>query len=316
MNIASCLSRRRVSFALVALWGGLAAAAPARVGASALHLVARADRGPGFAFALMADSSRYYTYLKEPDQVFSVDDVRHRSLQVPVPSGCRPRDVRFGLLLLDCSGASFPRVVQLGTGTSSEIRDADSSGAPEPDDLFAIGRDWLGGVSCGIGPSDCSQVYLNRSTLKRVVVSLSQDHDPAILLRDIDTLGLSPLRSPGRFSARIGRYTVRDQPGPNGFELALLREGGKLRVLSRCQNRCTSVSFGAGVVSWAEGPLAKAYLVRSRTKLTWRPPLAPAGSAALSVVHTSRSLLIETEQAGMGSQGTNAVYRARLPVKG
>jgi hypothetical protein len=304
--------RRGVALLSLACAASAALAAPGVAATPELRLIAT-DRGPAPSLGLVADATRFYAWPASTSHIKVVDDVAQRRANV---AGCPPRDARAGELLVDCGGASDPRVIEIDTGTSVSVADADAGGRRFPDTLFALGRHWIGGTSCE-DPGHCAQVYLNRRTGERRLFSVDGSDDVTTLQLDIDTPDLRPLAAPGVFSERIGNYTVSQRRRGSGHEL-VLTEGSRRRVLSRCTSvgaGCTSITFGGSLVTWAEGGTAYVYRLRSRRPLGMRPPTrADSDSRDLVVRHTRRSVLVLAVDVLGASDQARALYRAAAPT--
>jgi hypothetical protein len=318
-STGSCRSSGRAALAgalviaCVGTAGARAEAAPLRAIASADVSSTTSDPG----LIVQSDAHRWYAYQQTPGTVVAADTGTGHRREIATPTSCTPEAVRFGLVLLSCDRDPKARLVTLETGAATDFPDLDSrNGKPFPDSFSALGRYWLGGFTCESSPH-CAQVYINRVTQERRVVSIPDDADnPAVPLVDVDTPDLDPSSKSGLVDIRIGAYRLTQADDRAHPPLYLLHLGDRRR-LSRCRLACDYVSFGGGVITWSEGPVALAYSVRLQRTISWRVPFTPmVDGSVTTVVHTTRFVLVETTEAGNGGTGLHeTLYRASIPKR-
>src|SRR5204863_1438399 len=121
--------------------------------------------------AVRSDASRWYAYQEHRGTIVAVDTGAHARLAIDEPGRCSLEDLRFARILLDCYPDPVARLVSLPARTATDFAGVDTrNGPPSREDFFALGRYWLGGFTCEEG-GRCAQVYLNRRSLERRIIS-------------------------------------------------------------------------------------------------------------------------------------------------
>src|SRR4051812_33087965 len=150
-----------------------------------------------------------------PDTLRVVSLKQPSSRDYPIPDGCAARDVAGRDVLLQCADRSL-RDLHLDTGAITHFPQPATSDFQ----AVALGRYWVLGRSCdteGSSPA-CSFQHLNRS---------HQETIPSLTPRDIDTVGLRPLRA-----ENAGRMYLYLQGRPD--RLPVRRKGRASRSI-RCR---------------------------------------------------------------------------------
>ncbi len=174
-----------------------------------------------------------------------------------------------GFFLVNCvdsSGFTVPSVLSARTGKLLTIPGQGETFFPNADDFDRIGTRWLEGTTAGNGHPTTE--YLNWRTGR--VKNFGEASGAPEIPRDLDSTSLSALGPRGDFRLfqRDGSVTVSERISSRPAALLLGR--GKHRVvLDRCVRDCTSVSLGEGLVSWATGSSAHAYVLRTGKRLAW-----------------------------------------------
>jgi len=307
--------RRRVPAALAL---ALLLPAPGALGATD----ARRSLGASQSL-LLADGSRFAVYKAHPTKLTVVDAARKKRFRISVEPECSPGDVARALLLLGCrspaTGALRLHVVDLRSRAATQVPERtdqpDRGFDPATEGFGEVGRRWLAGASAESGR--VVRIYIDWRTGEKRTFGEESAYTP----RDLDSAGLEPV-APRRhedfafvfdapFSATPTRRTAQGAPA----DLTLFsggtagRLGTRVARIDGCSNSCGSISIGAGIVSWASGRSARAYLIRARRRLSWRfdRRLVPAGSNGQFVQHTRDAVYVSVFDASTSTYRLSAI---------
>lgn len=199
------------------------------------------------------------------------DDSRHTS-SVVRDTGCSPIGLRDATVLLRCDD-----------GSAMLLSTADGQRRTVPGRLAGqffsvIGRYWLYGEDCAGGGGSCSAVYLNWRTGEERAAHGSRDLDSP-------TLTLRPARRPPYVR------TARSRTGEAAerADISFVGRNGTV-LLSRCTQGCASVSYAAGLVTWIEADVVRAYEIARHRFSTY----FARGFRPRIVVHTSHRVYAQT----------------------
>jgi hypothetical protein len=257
--------------------------------------------------AVRSDASRWYAYQEHRGVVVAVDTRAHERVAVQEPGRCTLEDLRFARILLNCRADPVARLVKLPSRSVSDFADLEPSGDPFPDELFALGRYWLGGFTCD-PDSRCAEVYLNRRTMERRTNSPEDNGNPNALQADVDSPNLE-LRDTSRLvDVRSAGYGLTQGERPT--DPLVLTHNGRHRTLSACAITCTYATLGGGLATWYDGKL-RAYSLRLRQTYSWS---VPDDGRISAVVHTASTTLVETIRSGESSDTIHeTLYAAGVP---
>jgi hypothetical protein len=248
-------------------------------------------------FPLTTDGSRYAVAKMSENALTARDDLRGRRFEIPVEPGCYPKDMASGgLTLVACPGEDGQYRLSV-----LDVDDQSSTSVPyNPgyEGYSQIGRQWLQGADFGSG--HIVTAYLNWHTGARSYGEL--DGGP-YTPRDLDKPGLPALtiERPGDFTFATDSPFALTQTARNEREhparITLFRNfsrytlGKRVALLDPCPNACGSLSLGAGLATWSNGRFARAYVIKSRRRLSWRFPkaLLPPGESTGQVVGHTRT---------------------------
>jgi hypothetical protein len=238
--------------------------------------------------AVRSDTNRWYAYQEHRGMVVAVNTRAHTRLAIQQPGRCSLEDLRFGSILLNCRHDPLARIVSMPSGVVTDFPDIDpSSGQPFEDQFVALGRYWLGGYFCD---GKCGQVFLNRRSMERRMVSDYDNPYPDRLVADIDSPGLASKDTTREVDVRTGGYRLTQDDFDDPL---VLSHKGHHRTLSRCRPVCALATLGGGLVTWDDGKI-RAYSLRLRRTFSWREPLRSPDDFVTDVVHTSTTLLVNT----------------------
>jgi hypothetical protein len=258
--------------------------------------------------AVHSDASRWYAYQEHRGVVVAVDTRTHSRRSIHEPGRCSLEDLRFARILLDCRTDPVARLVKLPSGAPTDFTDVDpGSGDPFPDELFALGRYWLGGFTCD-PELRCAEAYLNRRTMERRIISPEDNGNPNALQADVDSPNLE-LRNTSRLvDVRSGGYRLTQGEDPT--DPLVLTHDGRRRRLSACAITCIHATLGGGLATWYDGKL-RAYSLRLQKTYSWS---LPDDGTVSAVVHTASTILVETIQSGASSNTLHErLYAAGVP---
>jgi hypothetical protein len=258
--------------------------------------------------AVRSDASRWYAYQEHRGIVVAVDTRTHSRLSIHEPARCLLEDLRFARLLLDCRADPVARLVKLPSATPTDFPDVNpGSGDPFPDELFALGRYWLGGFTCD-PESRCAQAYVNRRTMERRVVSPEDNGDANALQADVDSPNLALKDTTRLVDVRSGGYRLTQ--GSNPDDPLILTHKGRHRRLSACPIVCRYATLGGGLATWYDGKL-RAYSLRLQKTYSWS---VPDDGTVGTVVHTASTTLVETIRLRESSNTLHeTLYAAGVP---
>jgi hypothetical protein len=258
-----------------------------------------------------SDAARWYAYQEHRAAVVAVDTRAHARLALHEPGRCSLEDLRFARVLLGCRDDPVARLVSLPRRTATDFTDTDPrNGSPFPDEFLALGRYWLGGFTCEDG-GRCAQVYLNRRSLERRIVSPEDNGNANALQADVDSPDLALKDTTRLVDVRSGGYRLTQ--GSNPDDPLVLSHKGRRRTLSECRNTCGLVTLGGGLVTWDDGKV-RAYSLRLRKTFSWRVPFkSPSTGFVTGLVHTWTSVLITTAEPNSATSRRETLYAGGVP---
>jgi hypothetical protein len=215
---------------------------------------------------VQTDGARFAVANRPAGPVLQDDGGSWRSLGLG--SGCRVGQPRVGAVLALCGGAQVALVRLAGSRGVTPVL-----GLMPADLVSEIGRYWLAGNRQRDGRF--TRLYVNRRTGMQVERPYLQP------LLDLDRPALGG-RMPALARGNVLLARSDSRVAIERSRSILLRRGGRSMVVRRhCQATCTSVRYGAGWVSWAEGVTVWAFRVADQRSFRWSPSAAQVKTYAL-----------------------------------